>query len=209
MIARRQILLTVLGAALVATPAAAQDKMKVVATFSILADLVNNIGGDRIEVTTLVGPNGDSHVYSPAPGDAKTLAAARVVVVNGLGLEGWMTRLVKASGTRAATVTATKGIKPRGMKGAHTHGHAHDRKSNDPHAWQSIANAKVYVANIRDGLVRADPAGKAVYETNAKAYLEKLDALDRLLDRLADALGDRRLRDGKLNTAAALVRDIE
>ena len=154
--------------------AAAQDKLKVVATFSILGDLVRNVGGDRVEVATLVGPNGDAHVYSPTPADAKTLAAAKVVFVNGLGLEGWMTRLVKASGTKAPTVVASKGIKPRKMEDEHHPG----RTVTDPHAWQSIANAKIYVANIRDGLIKADPAGKSAYEANAKAYLAKLDALE-------------------------------
>ena len=154
-------------------PAAAQEKLKVVATFSILADFAGNVGGDRIEVQALVGPNGDAHVYQPSPGDAKTLAAAQVVIVNGLGFEGWISRLVKASGTRAAMITATRGVKARK---AASDGHGHD--DADPHAWQSVANAKRYVANIRDALVSADPAGKAAYEANAAAYLAKLDALD-------------------------------
>ncbi len=99
---------------------------------------------------------------------------AKVVFVNGLGFEGWIERLIKASGTKAAMVTATKGVKPR--KAADDHGHSHG--DADPHAWQSVANAKLYVANIRDGLVAADPAGKGAYEANAAAYLAKLDALD-------------------------------
>jgi zinc/manganese transport system substrate-binding protein len=154
-----------------ATPALAQDKLNVVATFSILADLVKNVGGDRVEVKSLVGPNGDAHVYQPTPNDAKTLSDARLVFVNGLGFEGWMARLVKASGTKAAMVTATKGVKPRKMEeGGHTEA--------DPHAWQSVPNAKVYVTNIYDALAAADPAGKATYAANAAAYLAKLDALD-------------------------------
>jgi zinc/manganese transport system substrate-binding protein len=153
-------------------PAAAQDKLKVVATFSILADFVKNIGAERVAVTALVGPNGDAHVYQPTPGDAKTLADAKVVFTNGLGFEGWMGRLVKASGTKAPMIVATKGIKPRKSADDHGHGDA------DPHAWQSVANAKIYVANIRDALVAADPAGKASYEANTTAYLAKLDSLD-------------------------------
>ena len=94
--------------------------------------------------------------------------------VNGLGFEGWMTRLVKASGTKAPTVVASKGIKPRKMADEHHPG----QQVTDPHAWQSIANAKIYVANIRDGLSKADPAGKSAYEANATAYLAKLDALE-------------------------------
>ena len=154
------------------TPSLAQDKLKVVATFSLLADFVKNVGGERVDVRALVGPNGDAHVYQPTPADAKTLVDAKVVVVNGLGFEGWMERLIKASGTKAAMVTATKGVKPRKAKDVHGHGDA------DPHAWQSVANAKLYVANIRDGLSAADPAGKSAYEANATAYLAKLDALD-------------------------------
>jgi zinc/manganese transport system substrate-binding protein len=155
-----------------AGPALAQDKLKVLATFSILGDFVKNVGGDRVEVATLVGPNSDAHVYAPAPADAKKVADAKVVIVNGLGYEGWMSRLAKASGSKAPVVVASKGVKERKAPGGHGHGGA------DPHAWQSVANAKVYVANIRDALIAADPAGKAAYEANATAYLGKLDALD-------------------------------
>jgi zinc/manganese transport system substrate-binding protein len=121
-----------------------------------------------------VGPNSDTHVFSPTPADAKKLAAAQVVFVNGLGLEGWMTRLVSASGSRAQTFVASTGIKTRKMEDDHHPG----RMVTDPHAWQSIANAKIYVANIRDGLSKADPAGKSSYDANATAYLAKLDALE-------------------------------
>ena len=157
-------------------PSLAQEKMRVLATFSILGDLIKNVGGDRVEVTTLVGPDSDSHVYSPAPADAKKVAAAKVVVMNGLGFEGWMARLVRASGTKASPVAATKGIKPRRQP---SHGHSHGHDNTDPHAWQSVANAKIYVSNIRAALIAADPAGKASYEANAAAYLQKLDALEK------------------------------
>jgi zinc/manganese transport system substrate-binding protein len=181
MITRRYTLTMAVALALVAVgPAAAQDnapaKLKVLATFSILGDLVRNVGGDRVEVATLVGPNSDAHVYAPAPADAKKVADAKVVFTNGLGYEGWMSRLVKASGSKAPLVVATKGIKERKTKGGHGHDHG---GGADPHAWQSVANVKVYVANIRDALVAADPAGKAAYEANATAYLGKLDALDK------------------------------
>lgn len=171
---RRLLLLAAFAAMLAVTPAPAQERIKAVATFSILGDLVRNVGGDRVELATLVGPNSDVHVYSPTPGDAKKLGAARVVFVNGLGLEGWMARLVQASGGKAQTVVASNGIKPRKMADEGHPGHT----VTDPHAWQSIANAKIYVANIRDGLSKVDPAGKAAYEANAKAYLAKLDALE-------------------------------
>ncbi len=177
-----------LGLAAVAAPfgAFAQDsaqaKLPVVASFSILGDFARQVGGDRVSVTTLVGPDGDAHVYSPTPADAKAMAAAKLVLVNGLHFEGWLPRLMKSSGTKATMAEATKGITPLEAdddhddksKGGHAHAHGHD----DPHAWQSVANAKLYVANIRDALSAADPAGKASYEANATAYLAELDKLE-------------------------------
>ena len=173
---RHVLVLAGLAAAFVAEPAAAQDTATItaVASISILGDLVRNVGGDRVEVTTLVGPNGDAHVFSPTPGDAKKLATANIVFVNGLGLEGWMTRLASASGSKAPVVVVSKGIATRKIADADKPG----RIITDPHAWQSVANAKVYVANIRDGLSAIDPAGKASYDANARAYLGKLDALE-------------------------------
>ena len=172
------------GLAAVTAPfgAFAQEKLPVVASFSILGDFARQVGGDRVSVTTLVGPDGDAHVYSPTPADAKAMAAARLVLVNGLHFEGWLPRLVKSSGTKATMATATKGITPLEAgddhdekgKGGHAHAHGHD----DPHAWQSVANAKIYVANIKDALSAADPAGKASYEANATAYLAELDKLE-------------------------------
>jgi zinc/manganese transport system substrate-binding protein len=162
-------------------PAPAQEKLPVVASFSVLGDFVKQVGGDRVAVTTLVGPNGDAHVYSPTPADAKSMAAAKLIVVNGLKFEGWMTRLIKSSGAKATVATATTGVVPLktegepGKKDAHGHDHAGEA---DPHAWQSVANAKVYVANIRDALAKADPAGKASYEANATRYIAQLDAVE-------------------------------
>jgi zinc/manganese transport system substrate-binding protein len=149
-----------------------QDKLPVVATFSILADFVQNVGGSRVDVTMLVGPNGDTHVYQPKPADAERLGKARLIVANGLGLEGWIDRLIKASGTTAPVVVATKGLKPQEMR-------EEGRRSVDPHAWQSIADAELYVANIRDGLIAADPSGESTYRSNAREYLAKLDALEK------------------------------
>jgi zinc/manganese transport system substrate-binding protein len=163
------VLLSLLAATLVAViPLQAQEKINVVASFSILGDFVGNVGGDRVNVTTLVGPNSDVHVYTPAPADAKKIADAKLVIINGLGLEGWLPRLVQSSGSKATIVTATKGIVPRKLG-----------SDADPHAWQSVANAKIYVANIRDALEAADPASAAATRANADAYLAKLDALDR------------------------------
>jgi zinc/manganese transport system substrate-binding protein len=151
----------------IAFPAHAQDRVNVVASFSILGDFVGNVGGDRVDVTTLVGPNGDVHVYTPPPADARKIAEAKLLVVNGLGLEGWLPRLLQSSGGKATIVEASNDIKPLQVGAA-----------ADPHAWQSVANAKIYVANIRDALDTADPAGAATYQANAQNYLAKLDVLD-------------------------------
>src|ERR1700710_2309335 len=149
-------------------PLRAQEKIQIVASFSILGDFAHNIGGDRVDVTTLVGPDSDAHVYTPAPADAKKIADAKLVIINGLGLEGWLPRLVYSSGSKAAIVVAANGVAPRKLG-----------SDADPHAWQSVVNAKTYVANIRDALIAADQAGEPAYRTNADAYLAKLDALDR------------------------------
>jgi zinc/manganese transport system substrate-binding protein len=145
-----------------------QDRLNVVASFSILGDFVRNVGGERVSVTTLVGPDGDVHVYTPAPADAQKIAAAKLLIINGFGLEGWLPRLLQASGSKAPIVIATRGIAPLKLG-----------SDADPHAWQSVANAKIYVANIRDALVAADPADAEVFRVNADNYLMRLDALDR------------------------------
>lgn len=181
MLNRRLFLFSGLAAGIgPALPAFAQaqqgeGKLAVVASFSILADFVREIGGERVALTTLVGPDGDAHVYSPSPADAKAMAAASLVVVNGLKFEGWLTRLLKSSGTKATLATATEGIVPLKMQ---DDGHGHSHGGEDPHAWQSVANAKIYVANVLRVLSAADPAGKALYEANAAAYQAKLDALE-------------------------------
>ena len=174
-------------------PVRAQERINVVATFSILGDFAKNVGGNRVNVTTLVGPDSDTHVYTPTPADAKKIADAKLVVVNGLGLEGWLPRLVKSSGSKALTVVATKGITPRKIDPSEALSQEHEPGSADPHAWQSVPNAKVYVANIRDALVAVDPSGADAYKANAAAYLDKLDALDRdVRDAMAKIPSDRR-----------------
>jgi len=179
---RRFRLLILVGLALasVILPASAQQgatKLKVVATFSILGDFARNVGGDGVDVTTLVGPNGDVHVYTPPTADAEAIRSARLVIVNGLGLEGWLPRLVKSSGSTATTVVATHGIMSRKVAAGEIL--SRDRGAAvDPHAWQSVANAKIYLANIRDAMVAANPANAATYRANASAYLTKLEALD-------------------------------
>jgi zinc/manganese transport system substrate-binding protein len=164
----RYLWLIALLLAVALSPARAQDRLNVVASFSIVGDFVRNVGGNSVSVTTLVGPDSDVHVYAPAPVDAKKIADAKVVIVNGLGLEGWLPRLLQASGGKAPIVVATNGIAPLKLG-----------SDADPHAWQSVANAKIYVANIRDALVAADPGGAEVFRSNAQVYLLKLDALDR------------------------------
>jgi len=171
--------------ALLPLSAFAQGKLPVVASFSILADMVAEVGGDRVAVTMLVGPDGDAHVYSPTPADAQTVAAAQVVFVNGLGFEGWLDRLIEASEYAGPVVVASDGVKVLEMaKEGHDHAegeahdHSHDHGAIDPHAWQSIDNAKIYVSNIAAALIAADPAGEEVYSTNALAYIAKLSGLN-------------------------------
>ena len=153
---------------LIASPLQAAERLNVVASFSILADFVRNVGGNRINLTTLVGADSDVHVYTPAPADAKRVAEARLVIVNGLGLEGWLPRLVQSSGSKAQVVTASSGIVPLKLGSA-----------ADPHAWQSVPNAKVYVTDIANALAAADPDDAEFFRAQAKAYLEKLETLDR------------------------------
>jgi len=150
-----------------AAPLRAQERLDVVASFSILGDFVRNVGGDRVSLTMLVGPNADVHVYTPSPADAKRIADAKLVVVNGLGLEGWLPRLVQSAGGKATIVVASNGVAPLKRSA-----------DADPHAWQSVGNAKIYVANIRDALAKADPADAAMFRANAARYLAELDALD-------------------------------
>jgi zinc/manganese transport system substrate-binding protein len=165
---RLKLWLICLALAMSAAPLRAQDRLNVVASFSILGDFVKNVGGERVDVTTLVGPDGDVHVYAPAPADARKVADAKLLVINGLGLEGWLPRLLQASGGKAPIIAATRGIAPLRLG-----------SDADPHAWQSVENAKKYVTNIRDALTAADPAAAEVFRKDAEAYLAKLDALDR------------------------------
>jgi zinc/manganese transport system substrate-binding protein len=162
----RRILLCVL--LLIASPLHAAEQLKVVASFSILADFVRNVGGDRINLTTLVGADSDVHVYTPAPSDAKRIADAKLVIVNGLGLEGWLPRLVQSSGSKAQVVIVSAGIAPLKLGSA-----------ADPHGWQSVPNAKIYVTDIANALAAVDPDDAEFFRARAKAYLEKLETLDR------------------------------
>lgn len=144
--------------------------LKVVASFSILGDLVEQVGQDRVAVETIVGPNGDAHVYEPTPSDMKKLIQADMVFMNGLGFEGWIQRLIEASGFKGPLVVATKNIHPRLV--------FEGRLVEDPHAWHSISNAIVYVHNIRDALIKHDPENSQFYRNNARAYIQRLNELD-------------------------------
>ncbi len=179
----RRTFLAFLAAAGAAPALAQTEKLPVVASFSILGDLVSEVGGDRVSVTTLVGPDGDAHVYQPTTADARRIAQAKVIFVNGLGFEGWLERLIHAAKSKGTVVTLGKGVTARaGEEGA------------DPHAWQDVANAKIYVAEIRDALSAADPAGAETYTARAAAYLAKLDALDAEIVKTLDAIPKERRR---------------
>jgi len=200
-------------------PLAAQsaEPTQVVATFSILGDMVKRIGGKNIALTTLVGPNGDTHVYNPTPAAARAVSEAKVLIVNGLEFEGWLDRLIDASDFKGMNVIATKGIEPIAYKereghhenaddskrshteddqghgkkhaeGNHREGQANDKHdvhhvghnhgAFDPHAWQSLKNAVIYVDNITTALAKADPANAATFYNNRAAYVEEIKALD-------------------------------
>ncbi|MGJ0392347.1 MAG: metal ABC transporter solute-binding protein, Zn/Mn family [Methylocystis sp.] len=182
MLTRRNFVAMV-TATLAAPVLAEASKLPVVASFSIIGDLVKQVGGERLSVTTLVGPDGDAHVYQPTPADGRKIAQARLIFVNGLGFEGWLERLITASKGKGAIITLGKGVAARpGEEGT------------DPHAWQDVANAKIYVGEIRDALIVADPAGAEAYEANAAAYLAKLDALDAEIVETLDAIPKERRR---------------
>ena len=182
---RAVLRLSVITLSAFATSSAFAAPLKVVASFTVIADFAKNVGGDRVNITTIVGPDGDAHVYEPSPADAVAMAKADVVLVNGLHFEGFLQRLVDASATKAAIVTLTKGVTPIDFKpefaeadaaeGADTGG---GKTATDPHAFQSIANAKIYVKNIADAFCAADSQGCDNYKANAAAYTTKLDALE-------------------------------
>lgn len=183
---RRALILSVVTLTTVTAGHAFAEPLKVVASFSIIGDFAKNVGGDRVDVTTLVGPDGDAHVYEPSPADAVSMASAKLVLVNGLHFEGFLQRLVEASASKAAIVELTKGITPIDFKPEFAEAEAaegghegHNHGSTDPHAFQSVVNAKVYVKNIADAFCNADSAGCDTYKANATAYTDKLDALDK------------------------------
>lgn len=181
---RRPFIASVIGlAALSLSPALLAQtttRVKAVASFSILGDLVQQVGGDRVVVDVLVGPGSDAHVFQPTPSQARLVGQAQIVFSNGLGFEGWMGRLLNAASYKGRQVVASQGIRPMHSEDGHDHttqgGHHHE--SSDPHAWQSVSNVMVYVGNIAKGLCEADAAGCDVYQRNAGAYIQQLKALE-------------------------------
>lgn len=184
---RRSLIGGLLAAAAAGT-GSAQAPVRVVTSTTILADFVRAVGGDRVSVSALVPANGDAHVYQPTPADGRTLAAAGLVVFNGLGLEGaGFTRLVRASGYRGAVVGAAEGIAIVRRAGGHHHDQGGGRAQRetvepatvaDPHGWQNVANVAVYARNIAAALAQVDAAGAASYQANAERYGQRMAQLD-------------------------------
>lgn len=165
-----------------AGPAGAADRPQVVASFSILGDMVRQVTGDLADVTTIVGPDADAHVYQPSTADAKAVAGADVIFVNGLGFETWSDTLIKTSGGDAKVYVATEGVEPLLVDG-----------EIDPHAWNALTNGMIYVRNIAAGMAESDPANAATYTANAEAYVERLRTLhETALSQLATLPRDRR-----------------
>ncbi len=171
MLGRRAFAAALFGA----LPALAQTRPKVVATFSVLGDLVREVGGERVDLAVLVGPDTDAHTYQPKPSDARTLAGAQALVSNGLGFEGWMDRLAKAAPFQGRAIVATAGVAILDVAPSPGHGHTH---GPDPHCWQDVGRTRRYVANIAEGLVAADAANAAYYRERAQSYDTRLARLD-------------------------------
>lgn len=176
-------LATACAALLIGSTAHARN-LDVTTSFSILGDLVSQVGGERVKVRTLVGADEDAHAFQPRPSDARNVGGAALVVVNGLGFDDWMVRLARSGGYKGEVVVASAGIETLGMaKDDHDHDHGHrsgtpDAKAVDPHAWQDVSNVRRYVANIADALAKADPEGATAYRANAERYDGELKALD-------------------------------
>ncbi|MGE1174123.1 metal ABC transporter substrate-binding protein [Pseudomonas sp. BW7P1] len=162
--------LLVLFSLMLSMSLSAAEKLPVVTSFSILADMVHQVGGEHIQITNMVGPDADAHTYEPTPEDAKALLKAKLIVKNGLGFEPWLDRLVTSTDTKATVISASHGVIPRALE-------EDGETVPDPHAWHNLANTELYVANITKALIAADPANKADYERNSKAYLKQIYAL--------------------------------
>jgi zinc/manganese transport system substrate-binding protein len=178
-------------------PAGAKP-LEIVASFSILGDMTERVGGEDIKLTVLIGPDGDAHGFEPTPADARRLAAADIILANGLGFEPWLKRLAQSSAAKAPIIEVSKSVKPLPLKHA-GHGHSHAHKHNhdggfDPHAWQDARNAVVYVSNIAGALAKADPANAAAYRSRAKEYEAELRLLDADIRKSLSAIPQARRR---------------
>jgi zinc/manganese transport system substrate-binding protein len=161
-------LLALVAVLVLCQPAAAQ-KLKVVATFSIVGDMIERVAGDKVELTTLVDPDADAHVFEPTPADARAIAGAQIIFANGLGFEPWLDRLIKATNARAKVVTVSQGIRVRTFS---------QDNASDPHAWQDAHNAATYVSHITLALAAADPVNAVTYRANGADYINEINALD-------------------------------
>jgi len=162
----------------VAAPAA-PTPVRAVASFSILADWVRVVGGERVAVDVLVPPGADAHVFQPTPAHARQIAQAQAVFAIGLGFEGWLGRLLQSAAYRGLKIEVSQGIEPvRQAAHGHSHGHGHAHGDVDPHAWQSVKQAMVMVGRVAEGLCQADAAGCETYRANAAAYAGELRTLD-------------------------------
>lgn len=157
--------------ALVSSSAAMAGTVNAVASFSVLGDIVQQVGGEHVKVTSLIGPGSDPHTFSPTPQDSITLNKADVVFVSGLGLEGWTDRLVSASGYKGDVITASEGIQTRSMIDD-------GEKMVDPHAWNSMANGVTYATNVMNALIKADPEDADYFKQHGEAYIKQLNELN-------------------------------
>jgi zinc/manganese transport system substrate-binding protein len=169
---------TFAAAAASPAPAAPPARLPVVASFSLLGDLVQQVGGDDIALQVLVGPGSDAHAVRPTPAMARTVSGAALLFSNGLGFEGWIARLLGSAGFRGRHVVVADDLAPRAMDGAAAHAHAGHGHDVDPHAWQDVAHARHYVARIARGLCDADAARCDRYRQRAAATDARLQALD-------------------------------
>ena len=158
-------------------PAFAQARLKVVATFSILGDLVREVGDHQVDLAVLVGADTDAHTYQPRPSDARMLVEAQALVSNGLGFEGWIDRLAKAAPFKGRAIVATVGVATLQSAASHGHGHSH-ANAPDPHCWQDVGRVRRYVGNIVAGLAAADVANAPFYRERGQSYDKRLSELD-------------------------------
>ena len=182
---------------LVLTLAWGQEPVKAVATYSVLGDFIENIGGDLVDLTVLVGREGDAHEYEPTPQDSVALANAQLIFENGLGFESWLQELVQASGSSATRVVVTEGITPTPMREfdehahdeeTHAEGEDHAHGEFDPHVWHDPQLVMTMVDNIAAALSEADPANEASYRANAESYKAELEQLDSAIQARVDEL---------------------